>query len=171
MTRIIIASAAEESRTKVSRLLASSGFSVFRLCESESELRRAISESQDGLVVLLGSLPGCRADELQWDYRNGLHILQIARPSVLAECENPEVFRLALPTSSQAIVGAVQMLEQLHQMQLPRRSAADKDIVDQAKRLLMQRDGLTEPEAHRALQQYAMNHGMKMADYAAQIIK
>ena len=35
----------------------------------------------------------------------------------------------------------------------------------------MKQQGITEPEAHRALQQYAMNHGVKMADYAAQIIK
>ena len=35
----------------------------------------------------------------------------------------------------------------------------------------MKQQGITEPEAHRALQQYAMNHGIKMADYAAQVIK
>ena len=35
----------------------------------------------------------------------------------------------------------------------------------------MKQQGITEPEAHRALQQYAMNHGIKMADYAAQILR
>ena len=45
------------------------------------------------------------------------------------------------------------------------------DDLEKAKKLLMQRDGLTEPQAHRALQQYAMNHGLRMADCAAQIIK
>ena len=33
----------------------------------------------------------------------------------------------------------------------------------------MKQQGITEPEVHRALQQYAMNHGIKMVDYAAQI--
>ena len=42
---------------------------------------------------------------------------------------------------------------------------------ERAKALIMKRRGVTEPEAHKALQQYAMNHGMKMAEYAAQIIK
>ena len=36
---------------------------------------------------------------------------------------------------------------------------------------MMARDGLTEPQAHRTLQQAAMNRGMRMADCAAQIIK
>ena len=63
------------------------------------------------------------------------------------------------------------MLSQLHQMRLPKRAGTEKEAVDQAKRLLMKQHGITEPEAHRALQQYAMNHGVKMADYAAQILK
>ena len=43
-------------------------------------------------------------------------------------------------------------------------------IVERAKAVLMKREGLTEPEAHRSMQQYAMNHGMKMAEFAAQIL-
>ncbi len=171
MARIVIACASEESRTQLSRLLSSSGFSVFRCCASGSDLRRTINECEDGLVILLGSLPDCKIDDLQWDYGDRIQILLIARPAVLADCESPEVFRLPLPASAQAVIGAVEMLAQLHQMQLPKRRGTDKQIVEQAKRLLMQRQGLTEPEAHRAIQQYAMNHGLKMADYAAQIMK
>ena len=44
-------------------------------------------------------------------------------------------------------------------------------MVDKAKAVLMKQKGLTEPEAHRAMQQYAMNHGMKMADFAARILE
>ena len=37
--------------------------------------------------------------------------------------------------------------------------------------VLMKQKGLSEPEAHRAMQQYAMNHGMKMAEFAARILE
>ena len=171
MARIVIASAAEESREKLSQLLVSSGFIVFRCCASGSELRRTINECEDGIVVLMGVLPDCKPDELQWDYGDRIQILLIAKPLVLESCEAPEIFRLPLPLSSQALIGAVQMLSQLHQMRLPKRAGTEKEAVDQAKRLLMKQHGITEPEAHRALQQYAMNHGVKMADYAAQILK
>ncbi len=170
MPRIMIASAQEESRTKLSRLLSSSGFSVFRSCASGSELRRTINECEDGIVVLMGQLPDCKPDELQWDYGDQVQILLIGKPMLLESCESPEIFRLPLPISSQALVGAVEMLTQLHQMRLPKRTGTDKQTVEQAKRLLMQKHGITEPEAHRALQQYAMRHGMKMSDYAADII-
>ncbi len=171
MARIVIASASEASREQLNRLLVSSGFSVFRCCASGSELRRTINECEDGIVILLGNLPGCSPDELQWDYGERVQILLIGKPAVLESCESPEIFRMPLPLSGQALVGAMNMLSQLHQMRLPKRSSDDKQTVEQAKKLLMAQHGITEPEAHRALQQYAMNHGMKMAEYAAEILK
>ena len=53
---------------------------------------------------------------------------------------------------------------------MPKRQGEEKNLVEQAKQTLMKSRGLTEPEAHRAMQQYAMNHGIKMADYAAQLL-
>lgn len=171
MARIMIAGASAEKRAQISRLLSASGFAVFRCCASGSELRRALSACGGGVVLLLGGLPDAQPDELQWDWGERARILLIARPELLAACESPEIFRLALPASGQAVVGALEMLTQFYRMRLPRRSGEDKEIVEEAKRLLMRREGLTEPEAHRALQRYAMNNGLKMADYAAEIIQ
>lgn len=171
VARIVIASASESARAQLSGLLASSGFQVFRCCASGGELRRVINECSDGIVILMGGLPDCSPDELQWDCGDRVQILLIGRPVVLQRCEAPEVFRLPLPLSPQAIVGAVEMLSQLHRMRLPRRNLTEKQTVDEAKALLMRRDGLSEPEAHRAIQQYAMNHGTKMSDYAAQLLR
>jgi hypothetical protein len=79
------------------------------------------------------------------------------------------VLRWALAILS--VIGAVEMLSQLHRMRLPRRTGESKDVVNRAKAVLMKQKGLSEPEAHRAMQQYAMNHGMKMADFAMRILE
>ena len=171
MARIVIAGASEAGREQLSNLLASSGFSVFRCCASGGELRRTMHDCEDGVVILLGHLPGCMPDELLWDYGDRVRILLIAKPAAVAACEAPEVFRLALPVSGQAVIGAVNMLSQLHQMRLPKRTGADRQTVARAKEILMRQRNFTEPEAHRYLQQYAMNHGVKMADFAARIIE
>ena len=171
MARIVVMSQSEDSRSKVSRLLASSGFQVFRSCSSGSELRRALSESEDCVVVMIGFAPDCKPDELLWDYKDSVQILLIARQSVLDNVESPEIFRLAMPASGQTVIGAVGMLTQLHRMQLPRRTGESRDVVERAKALLMKEKGLTEPEAHHAMQQYAMNHGMKMTEFAARILE
>ena len=171
MARIVIAGSSEQSREQLARLLSSSGHPVYRLCTSAGELRRVLNDCDDGLLIIAGQMPDCSADELFWDYGSQVQILLIARPPVLEALEEAGIFRLTLPTSQQAVLGAVEMLTQLHQMRLPRRTSDDRQLVEQAKSLLMRRDGLTEPQAHRALQQYAMNHGLRMADCAAQIVR
>ena len=171
MARIVIVSQSEDSRTKLYRLLTSSGFHVFRSCSSGSELRRALSESEDCVVVMIGFTPDCKPDELMWDYKDSIQILLIAKQAVLENIESPDIFRLPIPASGQAVIGAIEMLTQLHRMRLPRRTGESKDMVERAKAVLMKQKGLSEPEAHRAMQQYAMNHGMKMAEFAARILE
>ena len=125
MARIVIAGRSAQSREQMASLLSSSGYPVYRLCSSAGELRRVLNDCDDGLLILAGQLPDCSADELFWDYGSQVQILLIARPPVLEACEEAGVFRLALPTSQQAVLGAVEMLTQLHRMRLPRRSTMD----------------------------------------------
>ena len=171
MARVVVAGSSDSSCSKLSALLASSGFQVFRCCTSGSELRRALSESEDCVVVMAGLMPDCIPDELFWDYRDNVQILLIARQNVLDNVESPEIFRLTMPASGQAVIGAMEMLSQLHRMRLPRRTGESRDLVNRAKAVLMRKNGLSEPEAHRAMQQYAMDHGMKMADFARRILE
>lgn len=46
----------------------------------------------------------------------------------------------------------------------------ERKLIDRAKGLLMQRQGLSEPEAYARLRKAAMNKGMKLADIARQMI-
>ena len=47
---------------------------------------------------------------------------------------------------------------------------ADRKAIDRAKRLLMRRKGLSEPDAHRFLQDLAMKKGLKLRDAAERVI-
>ena len=167
MARIVIVSPSEASRTQLSRLLASSGHSVFRLCASEGELRRTLTEGEDGIVLISGVQP----DDIAADFEGRFQFLLIGRPETLSACESPQVFRLAYPCSGSAVLGAVEMLTQLHYMRLPHRAGTDRALVEEAKRLLMAQYQIDEPEAHRRMQRYAMRHGVKMTDYAAQLLQ
>ncbi len=171
MARTIIAGASDSNREQVARLLTSSGFPVHRSCESGSSLRRALAEGDDCVLILLGMLPGVNPDDLVWDYGNRLQILLVAKPSVLEDCESKDIFRLALPTTGRAIITALEMLSQLHGMRAPRRLGTERQIVERAKKILMEQQGLTEPEAHHLLQKYAMDHSVKLVDYAADIVR
>ena len=167
MPRIIIAGASEASRTQLNRLLTASGFGIFRLCASEGELRRALAECEDGIVLLSGIQP----DDIAADFEGRFQFLLIGRPETLNACESPQVFRLPYPCPGSAVIGAVEMLSQLHSMRLPHRQGRDRALVEDAKRLLMQRYDIDEPEAHRRMQRHAMRHGLKMTDYAQLLLQ
>lgn len=167
MPRIVIAGTSEVSRAQLSRLLASSGYAVFRLCASEGELRRTLNECEDGIALMAGIQP----DDIAADFGERFQFLLIGRPEALSACESPRVFKLAYPCPGSAVIGAVEMLSQLHAMRLPHRSGGDKALVEDAKRLLMDRYQIDEPEAHRRMQRYAMAHNVKMTDYAAQLLQ
>ena len=167
MARIVIAGTSEASRTQLNRLLTASGFGIFRLCASEGELRRALAECEDGIVLVSGIQP----DDIAADFEGRFQFLLIGRPETLNACESPRVFRLAYPCPGSAVIGAVEMLSQLHYMRMPHRRGRDRVLVEDAKRLLMTRYRIDEPEAHRRMQQYAMRHGVKMTDYAAQLLQ
>ena len=171
MPRIIIAGTSEVSQAQLNRLLTASGFGIFRVCGSGGELRRTLTECEDGVVILAGGLADCLPDDLASDFGDSFQLLLIARPETLESCESPLVFKLTYPCSGSAVVGAVEMLSQLHAMRMPRRSGGDKALVEDAKRLLMRREGIDEPAAHRRMQLYAMRHNMKMTDYAAELLQ
>ena len=170
MKRIIIAASADTSRDHLSRILTSAGYEIYRVCASGGEVRRAASEAGDCLVILYGPLPDCLVDDLAWDIQPEAIILLLARPILLNHCDYPRLFKLETPCPGSALTAAVDMLTQMYRMQLPKRIGTEKETVEQAKKMLMKQHGITEPEAHRAMQQYAMNHGMKMADYAEQLL-
>ena len=171
MARIIIVGASEASRTQLNRLLTSAGYAVFRLCASGGELRRTLAVCEDGVIVIAGGLPNSLPDDIAADFGEGFQLLLIGRPEALEACESPQVFKLTYPCPGSAVLGAIEMLSQLHGMRMPRRSAEEKALVEEAKRLLMRKYGIDEPEAHRRMQRHAMQSGMRMTDFARDILK
>ncbi len=171
MARIVIAGSSETARTQLAGSLASSGHAVYRLCASGGELRRTLTECEDGLVLIAGGIPDTTVDALALDFGDNFRFLLIGRPEALGACESPGVFKLGYPCSASAVTGAVEMLSQLHYMTAPHRQGADRTLVEDAKKLLMREYGIDEPEAHRRMQRYAMSHGVKMTDYAAELLE
>jgi len=57
-----------------------------------------------------------------------------------------------------------------NELDAARNEPADRKAIDRAKRLLMGKKGLSEPEAHRFLQDLAMKKGLKLRDAAERVI-
>ena len=105
MARIVIMGASDTSRAQLSRLLASSGHKVFRACATDGELRRTLSECEDGVVVFSGGTQSGLPADIAADFTDRFQLLLIARPDALAACESRAVFKLAYPCPGSAVIG------------------------------------------------------------------
>lgn len=171
MVKIIVAFSTQAKCDQYAAALEESGYPVLRSCTSASEVKRTLNQCGDGIVITSCRLPDSTIDALADDLEKRALILATGRPAQLELCEHPGIFRLPAPCSKGELASAVSMLAQLHQMRLPRRSSEEKQLIEKAKLLLIERQAMTEPEAHHALQKGAMDKGMKLTDYAALLLK
>ncbi len=171
MDRIIVAFEGEKQRGIVVEALESAGLPVKRACASRAEAVRAVGEMGGGIVVCGHKFADSTADELAYDVGESALVLVIARGDHLDLCENPRLFKLSAPFTRGELISSVRMLKQLEDMRLPLRSEDEKRLVDRAKQHLMKTRGMTEPEAHRALQRASMRTGERMAVAAARLLE
>ena len=94
--------------------------------------------------------------------------------SRLDECVVLCGFKLLAPVRRSDLINSVHMLLHLREdgarLSMPRRSEEEKQIIGEAKALLMERHGMTEAEAHRYIQKRSMDAGAKMVQTAKLIL-
>ena len=155
---------------RISSALEESGIPIFRRCCSGAEVLRALNVCDDGVVVCGTKFADRTADELAEDVSEEALLLVVGRPERLALCENTNLFRLESPFGRAELVSSVRMLLQLHDMRKPRRADDEKELIELAKRRLMEDRGLTEAQAHQTLQRASMNLGLRMTECARRIL-
>ena len=176
MQKIIVAFGHSEDSRKIKSILMQHGYEVALCCTTGA---RVLSVCDDaGALVICGyRLPDMNCLELAEDLPPGCPILLIARPQRVEETDFPPgmVF-LPLPLKIPDLLSTLEIM--LHGIrkrrrsgrEKPGRSEKDRRIIEKAKQILMERNHMTEPEAHRYLQKCAMDSGNSMADTAAMLI-
>ena len=131
---------------------------------------------QSGGAVICGyKLSDMTADELARCLDGSARMLVIASPINLEHVENSEILRLAAPFSRVALQEALNEL--FHQKEPPasrpvppQRTPEEVALINHAKEVLMAR-GMTEPQAHRYIEQQAMDLRMTKREIAGEIIR
>jgi response regulator NasT len=174
MDRIVVAFEGETNQARIKDMLESGGISISRACRSGAEAIRTVKKLGGGIVICSYRLGDMTASELAYDLHRIAMVLAIAPASQMALCENEELFKLPAPVTRSDLLASVRMLTQMQgrylRMMLPRRSGEEEELVKKAKELLINRNCMTEEEAHRFLQKKSMDTGSKMVDTARMII-
>lgn len=169
MEKVIVAFAGERNGRRIKELLERSGTASCLLCVSADQVRRTVHEQQVGAVVCGYKFADGTAEQLYGDLPAYCRMLMVAARSQLELVQTPEILRLSAPASRGELLGAVEELLARVQAHPALRSREDRDLITRAKARLMT-EGLTEEEAHRALQKKSMAAGVRLAQAARMVL-
>lgn len=173
MNHILIAFEGEKTRQRMTEIFESCGIRVSAACGSGSEILRWCGRMNGGVILSGYKLCDMTAEELYENLPQGFSMLLLAAPMQLEVFGYEEVCRLVAPARKSELVGSVRMLlDQLGEetAPVPKRSEEDKLLITKAKELLMERNHMTEEQAHRFIQKRSMDTGAKMVQTAMKIL-
>ncbi len=160
---------------KVADLLESSGTARCLVCRSGDQARRVLAQETVYCVVCSPHLPDGPAEWLCPDLPPACSLLLVGPEHTLDACSSRDVFKLPTPIRREEAARTVQLLLQfgrrVEKLLRTNRPAGDRETVDRAKALLMEKKGVSEEEAHRLLQKRSMDGGLRLAQAARQVLR
>lgn len=159
---------------RFSDLLESTGTAKCLTCHSGDQVRRLLCKQQVYCVVCGPHLTDGPAEWLYEDMPPFCSLLLVGPQHMLDTCGSLDVYKLTTPIRREEAVSTVRLLLQfghrVERMVRPRRSSADQELIDKAKKILMTQKEMTEEEAHRALQKWSMDAGIRITQTARRVI-
>lgn len=173
MERVIVVFDSDKATARICEMLESAGVAECRPCRSGGEARRVIAQADIKVVIAGFRLSDGSGERLFEDLSQDVSMLMIA-PQHQLDMVSEEIFRLPAPISRSDLIASVKMLFQmsrrLSRLIQPRRSEQDREVILRAKQLLMERNGLTEEQAHRLLQKKSMDSGVNLVQTARLVL-
>ena len=144
MANIIVAFSKPEDAKSIKNILMKNGFEVVAVCTSGAQVLSQMEDLNGGIVVC-----GYRLTDMLY--------------SELRECMSAE-------NALEMIVQAQARRKKKLRQQPKQRNEKERAVIDQAKALLMERNSMTEEEAHRYIQKCSMDSGTNMYETAQMVI-
>jgi AmiR/NasT family two-component response regulator len=174
---IIVVLPKPEDAKGIRNLLIKNGFHVDSVCATGSQALSRMDDFNDGLVICSYRMSDMMYSELHACLPKGFEMLLLASANILRECDLRNIMSLAMPLKVHDLINTVDMMGQAierrrqRQRQRPReRSAQEEGLIREAKALLMNRNHMTEEEAHRYLQKCSMDSGTNLVEEAQMVL-
>lgn len=176
--RIIVAFPKLEDAKNLKNVLNRNGFDDILACNSASQVIGIANDSDGGVVVCGYKLTDMHYSELFGYLPREFSMLLVASPSKLEDCYSQEIVCLSMPIHSREFISTVQMMTmdvarelKRRKKKLPKkRTDEEQKIIDAAKALLMERNQMTENDAHKYIQKLSMDSGNNLVETAEMIL-
>ena len=176
MSSIVVTLPKIEDAKKIRAILTRHGFSVAAVCNTAANALAAVSELGYGVLVCGYHLPDMYYREILEYLPSGFDMLLLASPKAIQEISS-SVLTIETPLKIGDLVNTVNMMlvqierRRKKDKQKPKvRSWKEQNYISNAKMLLMQRNHLSEEEAHRYIQKCSMESGTNMVETAQMLL-
>ena len=177
MTNIIVVLPRLEDAKGIKNVLVRGGFAVTGICTAGAQAISQADGLHGGIVICGYKLMDMVYSELHECLPPGFEMLLIASGHLLDQCEEDGIMCLSMPLKTGELLSTVGMLAEgierrrRRAKQEPKtRNTEEKEAARKAKELLMERNHMSEGEAHRYLQKSSMDSGTNMAETALMVL-
>lgn len=176
MSSILVANANIENAKKIAAVLRSGGLNVNSVCSTGSQVIDFCNRHYHGGVVIcsekLRDISAMNLPQLACSNYDFLFLVKNQPVSLPPAC-----IHLLIPINRMALISTVKMLLNLSDyssLSVKKRIAAgnydEKQVIESAKNVLMERNHFSEAQAHRFIQKKSMDTGKKMIETAMIIL-
>ena len=172
MTNIIVLFPKAEDAGNVRSLLVRHGFLVSAVCTTGAQALAHANSLGDGILVC-----GCKYPDMIYSELRSFQMLLVASQRVLSECSDPDLMCIAMPLKVRDLLNTLDLMAEQTARRKKRlrqkpkaRSEEEKKIVLEAKSLLMERNHMSEEEAHRYIQKCSMDSGTNLVETAQMVL-
>lgn len=172
MSSIIVAFPKIENGKRMKEILLQHGFDVEVVCTNSSMILQEIQHLDYGIIIGSHRFSDMFYTELLEYLPEEFEMLLITSRQVLDQYGTEGVIAITQPFKVKELVDTLRMMEiaQEKRIQKKKRSVKDKKLILEAKQVLMERNHLSEEEAHRYIQKTSMDSGTNMAETAQMIL-
>ena len=166
----------EEGRA-IRGILMKGGYEVEALCSTGAQALTEADNLGGGIIVCGYKYPDMIYSELKDYLPRDFEMLLISSAAVVEEGVPVGVVPLTMPLKTVDLYSTLGMmlgrqarLKKKLRSVPKKRSAEEQDIIDRAKAVLMDRNHMSEEEAHRYLQKCSMESGIGMVESAQMVL-
>lgn len=178
MLSIIIVFPKLEDANNIKSLLIRNGYDVNAVCTTGAQAIGIANDLDDGIVISGYRMPDMMFHEINSYLPRGFQMILLAAASRMEEVTGDSIVAISMPMKSRDLIMAIQKMtneyllkKKRERAKLPKgRSEEEKATIARAKEILMERNHLTEEEAHRYIQKNSMDSGINMLEMAEMII-
>lgn len=177
MTGIVIVFPKLEDGKSIRNLLVRHGYDIAAVCTRGSQAADYVDMMNDGIVICGYKAADMYYTELKSSLPKEFDVMLLASARVCQECTDPDIVCVSMPLKVHELVSTLEMMcmNQARRRKRLRsrpkqRSEEEKKILWQAKEVLMERNHMTEEDAHRYIQKCSMDSGTSLTETAQMIL-